>query len=56
MVNEYKAEMVGNELKVKPKVIKEGNNVRIQVPSFPKIEKALKEYKEKEKYGKRNIQ
>lgn len=58
MVNEYKAEVVKGEIIVKPKIIKEGKNIKVVVPSFPlihKLKRELKEKEEKQKYGKRDI-
>lgn len=47
---EFKAEKIGNEIVVKPIIVRNGNNVTIKVPSL----KLIKELKEK--HGKRNIQ
>lgn len=56
MVNEFKAEMKGNELIVKPIIKREGKDgkdLRIIVPSLPLIAKLKNKYK---KDGKWNIQ
>ena len=43
MVNEFKAEMINGELHVKPIIEKNGNDLKIIVPSF----KLIKELKDK---------
>jgi len=48
---EYKAEMVNGELIVKPNIIKNGNDIIVQVPSLALINKTIREYN-----GERNIQ
>ena len=48
---EFKAELEGGKLMVKPIIERKGNNVIIHVPSFPLIHKLIKEQN-----GVRNIQ
>jgi hypothetical protein len=48
---EFKAELKGKELIVKPIIERKGNNVIVHVPSFPLINKLIKEQN-----GVRNIQ
>ena len=47
---DFEAVKVGEEIEVKAKIVKDGDNITVHVPSF----KLIKELKSK--YGKRNIQ
>ena len=46
---DFKAELKDGELFVKPIIEKVGDNITIHVPSFPLIQKLIKEEKDKKK-------